>query len=182
MEVSLRLLPREDASLLASMWPLYVHDIAAFDGRVPNRHGMLTDDEACADLVTQGEGVHGWWQDSSMLFPYLIEVDGRAAGFNLIASNPFPTVRSHCDHLVHEFFVHHAWRGTNVAERAAQLGFEAHSGRWEVYTYPTHQRAIGFWRRVVKGASRGEFSEAPEELEWGQRVVWNFQSPGSSGA
>ena len=95
------------------------------------------------------ESLNPWWRDPTSLFPYLIVVDGLPVGFNLIAARSRLPNGIQADFAVHEFFVIHAFRGRSVAEQAAIEGFNRHKGKWEVVTYPTHLRAIAFWRRVV---------------------------------
>ena len=176
MQVELVLTGSGDAHVIRNLWPLYLHDVSAFDGRRPNAHGLLADDEQLTSLAEQGETLAGWWKHPELFFPYLITADGRPAGFDLVAGRGgFPDAID-AEVVVHEFFVLHAYRGRGVGEQAALQGFERHPGRWEVVTYPGHERAIAFWRRVISGASAGVFTEGEEDHPWGRKVAFRFDN------
>lgn len=174
MSVVLRLTDERDAGVIKNLWPLYVHDLSEFDGRTPNRHGLLLEDESITTLTEHGETQKTWWTKPEALFPYLVLVDGVPAGFNLIAARSYLPDGIDADFTVHEFFVLHPYRGRGVAERAAVLGFEAHPGRWEVVTHTTHARAIAFWRRVIGAYTADAYSECEIDHPWGRRVAFRF--------
>ncbi|MCB0126829.1 MAG: hypothetical protein KDE58_31435 [Caldilineaceae bacterium] len=176
MNVELRLSTNEDAQVIRNLWPLYQHDVSAFDGAVPNRYGIFSDNDTTATLAEHGNSLNPWWGDTATLFPYLIVVDGFPAGFNLIAARSRLPAEIQADFVVHEFFVLHAYRGSSAAERAAVEGFNRHRGEWEVVTYPTHLRAITFWRRVVSRYMSMRFSEDEIDHPWGRRVAFRFNN------
>ncbi|MEM7738560.1 MAG: GNAT family N-acetyltransferase, partial [Deinococcota bacterium] len=136
----------------------------------------FNDDETAITLAQHANSLDAWWQDPESLFPYLIVVDGRPAGFNLIAASSRLPQEIQADFVVHEFFVLHAYRGSSVAERAAIDGFNEHRGAWEVVTYPTHLRAIAFWRRVISQYTSTNFSEAEVDHPWGRKVAFHFDN------
>ncbi|TWT32526.1 hypothetical protein KOR34_42890 [Posidoniimonas corsicana] len=184
MNVELKLTDRQDAYVVQNLWPLYRHDVSEFDASfVANRHGLFDCGDRLPTLAehTQHETAR-WWTDPAALFPYLILVDGRPAGFNLVAARSSLPAGIDADFVVHEFFVLHAHRGRKVAERAAVLGFDAHPGSWEVVTWPTHTRAIHFWRRTVSGYAAGEYREDEVDHPWGRRVAFRFESRGGQDA
>src|SRR5690606_29504234 len=109
-------------------------------------------------------------------FPYLILVDDAPAGFNLIAGKAALPKELQVDFVVHEFFILHAYRGSSVAQQAALEGFEKHKGLWEVVTYPTHVRAIKFWRRVIGQYTKDKFTEEELDHPWGRRVSFRFNN------
>jgi predicted acetyltransferase len=117
-----------------------------------------------------------WWQDLKSLFPYLILVDGSPAGFNLVAAKPRLPQGIEADFVVHEFFVLHVYRGSSVTEQAAVQGFNQHRGTWEVVTYPTHLRAITFWRKVISQYTSTQFLEAEVDHPWGRKVAFHFNN------
>lgn len=177
MRVELRPASGEaDARAVRNLWPLYQHDLSAFDGARPNRHGVFGDDDRITTLAQHVTSLDPWWGDPASLFPYLVVAEGRPAGFSLIAARTRLPLGIPADFVVHEFFVLHAYRGCGVAERAALEGFERHRGAWEVATHPNHPRAIAFWRRVVGGYTSGRFSEAEIDHPWGRRVTFRFGS------
>lgn len=174
MNVELKLSTDNDAHIIRNLWPLYQHDVSAFDGTIPNRHGIFSDDETMASLAQYLNSLGPWWRDPESLFPYLILVDGYPAGFNLIAAQPRLPQGIRADFVVHEFFILHAYRGSSAAERAAIQGFDRHRGKWEVVTYPKHLRAIAFWSRVISHYTLKKFSESEIDHPWGRRISFRF--------
>ena len=172
--VELMLTHATDAGPIRNLFPLYLHDIASYEHKPPNRHGVLSDgDERTWDELLDRQAA--WWERPGVLFPYLIRVDGVPAGFDLIASGPYvPT--SGVDFVAHEFFVAHAWRGTGVAADAARMGIARHRGAWEVVTWTTAARALGFWRKTLPGCASGELRETEEDHPWGRKVVFRFDN------
>ncbi len=175
MKVELKLSDDSDAHVIRNLWPLYVHDVSVFDGGVPNRHGVLIDNDGVTSLDAQGVTQQGWWQKPDVLFPYLVLVDGAPAGFNLIARGAFDPDAIKADMTVFEFFVVHAFRGKGVAEQAA-AGFARHPGTWEVVTHPPNVRAIAFWRRVIARATIGDVREEEVDHAWGRKVAFTFSN------
>lgn len=176
MNVELRLSTAQDGQVIKNLWPLYQHDLSEFDGARPNRHGIFNDDETITTFAGHLDTLDAWWQDPRSLFPYLITVDGAPAGFDLIAARPRLPAGIPADLVVHEFFLLHAYRGGPVAERAAVEGFERHRGKWEVVTNVPNRRAIGFWRRVIRGYTAAQFSEGEIDHPWGRRVAFRFDN------
>lgn len=176
MNVELRLSADENAQVIRNLWPLYQHDLSAFDGAVPNRHGIFSNDDETMTLAAHVASLDPWWRDPASLFPYLIVVDGFPAGFNLIAERSRLPTGIQADFVVHEFFVLHAYRASSAAERAAVEGFNRHRGAWEVVTYPTHLRALAFWRRVISRYMAMRFSEDEIDHPWGRRVSFRFDN------
>ena len=174
-KVDLLLTNTKSAGPILNLYPLYLHDVAAYEGKPPNQHGVLSDGaERTWDEVLDGQA--GWWTNPGVLFPYLIRVDGMPAGFNLIASAPFAPTPG-IDFVVHEFFVAHGWRGAGVAEDAAREGFDRHRGTWEVSTWPAAARALDFWRRTLSDCARDSLRESEEDDHpWGRRVVFRFDN------
>lgn len=174
-DFELVLTSEEGALPIQNLWPLYVHDVSAYDGQVPNRQGILLADERVRTLAEQGASLCTWWSQTAVLFPYLARVGGVPAGFNLIASGPYvPTAG--VDFTIHEFFVANPFRGSGVAGRMAQEGIARHMGRWEIVTHPPNARAIAFWRKVLPSCARGEVVETEEDHPFGHKVVWRFDN------
>jgi hypothetical protein len=85
VNVELRRGGEDEARIVKNLWPLYQHDVSAFDGAAPNRHGVFGSD-ATTTLAEHAASLDPWWEDPDALFPYLIVVDGAPAGFDLIAA------------------------------------------------------------------------------------------------
>lgn len=163
------------STALGNLWPLYVYDVSDFDPKDPNRHGVLGEDDDIRTIAEQSRRQDAWFSDPEALFPYIITVNGKPAGFNLIATRGRISPGIDADFVVHEFFVLRAFRGQGVGERAARDGFALHRGRWEVATYPTHARAVSFWRGVLRrhGVT---YSESEGDHPWGTRVAFRFDN------
>lgn len=54
----------------------------------PNRFGVF-EKEDVPTLSEQSKQLDVWWEQPSVLFPYLISVDGIAAGLALVATTPY---------------------------------------------------------------------------------------------
>jgi predicted acetyltransferase len=172
-DVELLLTTAEDAGPIRNLWPLYLHDISAHDGNLPNRHGVY---HASDDVRTLAELDPGdWWSKPRLLFPYLVRVGGIPAGFNLIATGPYVPTPG-IDFVVHEFFVARPFRASGVAMLAAQRGIERHRGAWEIVTYPPAARAIAFWRKTLPACASGALQETEEDHPWGRKVVFRFDN------
>ena len=174
--VKLKLSNATDAHIIQNLWPLYQHEISEFDGNRPNAHGLFGAADDVTTLALHVESLAPWWKEPDALFPYLILLDGRPAGFNLIAARSRLPEGIDADFVVHEFFLLHAYRGRGIGDRAAAEGFDRHRGQWEIVTYPNHARAIRFWRKAVSGYASGEFSEAETDHVWGRKVVFGFDN------
>jgi len=173
MKVELKLTDEKDAHIIKNLFPLYQHEVSEFEGCKPNRHGLVFMDDNVRTLAEVSPGT-SWWKEPEALFPYLILVDGCPAGFNLVAAGARVLVEA--DFVVDEFFVLHAYRGEGVAEQAAIEGFNLHRGKWEVDTWPSHARAVAFWRRVVLAYSPAALMEDAPDHPWGERVSFRFDN------
>jgi aminoglycoside 6'-N-acetyltransferase I len=179
VNIEVKLSDAADAHIIKNLWPAYQHDVSEFDSRqVPNHHGLFRLDDSISTLARHVDTLDSWWREPERLFPYLILVNGYPAGFNLVSARARHPEGIDADFFVHEFFVLHAWRGKGVAERAAVEGFNRHRGKWVVVTYPTHARAIAFWRRVVGNSSPSGHSEQEFDLSWGRRIGFSFDNSG----
>jgi aminoglycoside 6'-N-acetyltransferase I len=182
MNIEFKLSGDGDSHIIKNLWPAYQHEVSEFGPLAHNRHGLFGADDSFTTLAEHTDALSPWWREPEALFPYVILVDGYAAGFNLIAARSRLPEGLDADFIVHEFFVLHAYRGKGVAEKAAIDGFNMHRGKWEVVTYPPHGRAIAFWRRVISSYSSNQYSEDNVDHTWGRKVAWTFdnaQGPGS---
>ncbi len=174
-DLELALTTEADARLILNLYPFYLHDIASYE-RVPvNQHGLPASDDGIRTWDDLLLGQAAWWRKPGVLFPYLIRVNDRPAGFSLISSPPHVPTPG-VDFAVHEFFLAHAWRGTGVAAEAARQSIGRHRGAWEVATWPTAARSIAFWRKTLPTCSRAAVRETEEDHPWGRRVVFRFDN------
>lgn len=139
-----------DRAWLTSVYPLYLHDLSAFDD------GYYELDERGR---WQPDHLPSWLEEGRDL-PLVIVVDGRRVGFALVNRGPSPHVARGCDHRMSEFFVLARERGTGIGARAAHAVFDLLPGVWEVSELPRNERAIRFWRRVIGEYAHGRYHES----------------------
>ncbi|MBI1922643.1 hypothetical protein HYR99_00180, partial [Candidatus Poribacteria bacterium] len=93
MDIKIVLSNKDTAYIIKNLYPLYLHDLSEFGDwkdQVPNAHGILEPDNPdVRTLVEQGEVFNIWWEKPDVLFPFLIRVDGKPAGFAFIATPPY---------------------------------------------------------------------------------------------
>ncbi len=101
---------------------------------------------------------------------FLIKADGRLAGFVMVRRAA--SVADDRDVMdMSEFFVMRKYRRRGVGAEAARLAFDRFPGRWEVREMAANTPAQSFWRRIITGYTRGNFTE-----RWLDDNVWLMQS------
>ena len=156
MKIETLLFTSETAHVFRNLYPLYLHDLSAFNSAAPNEHGIL-ESNPYRTLEEQMEAHNAWLELPDSLFPYLIRVDGAPAGFCLVATHPH--IERDSDYLIHEFFLLHAYRGRGVGQQAAVQAFDRFRGRWHVYVLPDNLRAVSFWRKTISEYTSGDYEE-----------------------
>ncbi|MDF1729579.1 MAG: hypothetical protein P1U53_17705 [Sulfitobacter sp.] len=177
MQVELKLSDGSDAHVLRNLFPLYLHDISEFESIGANSQGVIGCDDD--EVPTHQRPVAAWWQNPEFLFPYLILVDGKPAGFSLVYCGPYlpeELTAQGIEFVIYGFFVLHAHRGTGVAERAAKLSLDRHRGPWEIVTYPDSLRNVAFWKRMLNAYTSGQFTQQAVEHVWGPKVAFTFSN------
>ncbi|MFN3650573.1 MAG: GNAT family N-acetyltransferase [Armatimonadota bacterium] len=118
------------------LYHLYLHDLSEFVELEVDDSGLFP-----------GSGsLDVWWQ-SDALFPFLIRVDRRIAGFAFVCSVPY--VSRGRTYRLNDFFILRGYRQQGVGRTAAGGVFERLRGDWEVGWAPANLPAAAFWRRVV---------------------------------
>jgi predicted acetyltransferase len=118
-----------DKSVVRHLLELYQHDLSEFDGRDVGDHGLY-----------EYRYLDHYWVESDRR-PFLIQVDGRWAGFALVRLGP-PIDMS-------EFFVMRRFRRSGVGREAARQIFRMLPGGWQVRQLASNTSASQFWRRVI---------------------------------
>lgn len=172
-DFQLELTDESNKHVIGNLYPGYLHDIAAYDPRSPNAHGVLADADDVRSWDDVLECQRAWWRNPELLFPYLARVGGRPAGFSLVASGGYVPTEG-VDFVIYEFFIAQAFRRTGTGIRTAQESIAKHRGQWEVVTYPTNDPAIAFWRKALAPCATSGVVETREEHPWGPKVVWRF--------
>jgi predicted acetyltransferase len=139
----------EDASLLANLLELYIHDLSAIF-----RHVELGEDGRYGY-----RGLPLYWSEPERRFAFLIRCDGRVAGFAL-ATRGSPLGDDPEVFDVAEFFVLRRYRASGVGRRAASLLWERLPGRWMVRVSEANSTALTFWRGTIAGFTQATAVEA----------------------
>jgi len=158
---------RDDMPLVAAMARFYVYDVAR--AVAPD-----LDWPAGRDWLYDPVDWSIYWDTDN--HPFLIEADGRLAGFCLVDHRPLV---ARFDWNMGQFFVLGPLVRRGIGREAARLAFRRFPGIWQVAQIPENRAAVAFWRKVVAEASGGRFEErlVPDPAEDGDlRNVLVFES------
>lgn len=98
-----------------------------------------------------------YWQEGHH-HPFLIRVEGRLAGFALIAARSRLTGAAGVFDMA-EFFVMRKYRRRGVGFAAASAAFDRFPGRWEIRQRDENAAATAFWGRVIDRYTGGSYQE-----------------------
>ncbi|MEO8308138.1 MAG: GNAT family N-acetyltransferase [Pseudomonadota bacterium] len=79
------------------------------------------------------------------------------AGFALVTRQTHAARSS--DYRMADFFIARESRRRGVGQAAVRLILDRFAGRWEVVEYSRNPAAVGFWRNVITGYTRGNYQE-----------------------
>lgn len=166
-DVRLRVATAGDATALGNLLELYVHELSdVFPGLHVGADGRFGYPKLPSYFEEEGR------------FPFLIERNGRLAGFALVTrGSPASNDPSVFD--VAEFFVLRAERAGGVGRRAAELLWRRFPGPWTVRVAETNRGAVGFWSSVVLAFAHGDsvdLRRAGDHRGMGWRI-FTFRSP-----
>jgi len=146
-DVVLNAVSPADATLLANLLELYLHDLS----------------EAFPAIELGADGRFGYdylplyWSEPDRRFPFLIQSGGRVAGFVLaMRGSPMSDDPEVLD--ISEFFVLRHYRRSGVGRRAAFLVWDQLPGRWIVRVAEGNSGALAFWTGIVDEYSHGRAS------------------------
>ena len=161
MEVKVVLANEENANIIKNIYPLYLHDLSEFYGDVPNEYGIY-EDEPIKTLAEQYNVQNVWFQKPNKLFPFIIMVDEKPAGFDLVSTGEYAP--KGMDYYVFEFFLLRPYRGKDIASIAAKQVFDKFKGKWGLYVAASgaNLRAEKFWRKTISDYTKDDFEE-----KWG---------------
>ncbi|MWV43399.1 GNAT family N-acetyltransferase [Paenibacillus sp. HJL G12] len=176
MKIKVQLTSKNEAYVIKNLYPLYLYDLSEHYVRFPNIHGVYEDSDEYKTLNDQYEVQNIWWEKPDCLYPYLILVEDKPAGFILIATPP------HCsegiDYFVNDFFLLRPYRGQGIAEQAAIKVFEQFKGRWELFTNSSERNITGqrFWRKTVSNYSKENYAELYGDTFDGHKLIFRFDN------
>src|SRR5437867_2965304 len=156
-----------DVGVIENLVNLYLHE---FSG---------TDPEATGEVGPDGKfryrHLYRYWEEAGR-YPFLIRVDGRLAGFALVARGELVEPQSP-GHTIAEFFVLRPYRGKGVGEESAGKLFGMFPGRWWVAQHPGNKPAQAFWRTVIARYVAGGYEETRRTDGQNDAIVQTFNSP-----
>lgn len=130
----------DEAYIIQNMVPLYAHDTAmhlVHSVLLPNEHGVLDFGDTRELSESRPHRCRSWWKRPEVLFPLLIRVDGRPAGFCVVESprhNP-----DGADHYLTAFFLFHPYRRGDVGRCALRQVFDRFPGQWEISVHAENE-------------------------------------------
>jgi len=173
MKIEMVLATKETERVIKNLYPLYLYDLAEIYGNLPNEYGIF-EEGSIKTLAEQYELQNIWFEKPGILYPYIILVDSKPAGFALISTKQF-TPKS-TDYYLYEFFLLRPYRGIGIAEEGAKQVFRRFKGKWALYTsHENNERGIGFWRKVLGNHTGGDYEETSGETFLGDGIKTIFR-------
>jgi predicted acetyltransferase len=144
----------EHEEALRNLLQFYIYDFSEFIDAHVEEDGRFRD-----------YPLSDYWTEEDH-FPYVIRLDGRYAGFVLVAEDSESL-------SINEFFILKKYRREGLGKQVAKDIFDLHKGRWEVFQIEKNKPAQNFWRSVIKEYTGGDFTEREDEHK---RVIQKFVS------
>ena len=140
MNTAIRPAEEKDRLLLKNLFNLYQNEFSDYTDEfgLPDGDGYFAPDTV-NEVLPYGDGV----------YPYIILIDGRNAGFLLVTDSRYA---DGCDWRFEEIYLVRAARGKGAAKAAALLAMRGRPGRWRLSVYRENARARAFWRAVSRAA------------------------------
>jgi predicted acetyltransferase len=112
------------------------------------------------------------WFSNDHSHPLLILKGAEPVGFALVTRPRIPAAGEPAsDYRMSEFFVRKQHRKAGMGRDAATLIFDRFAGDWVIVEYMRNPGAVAFWRRVIAGYSRGQYTERSRHGEVQQRFT-----------
>ena len=132
--------------IIFNLMQLYTYELSFFE-------------DETTEFVLQDNGLYVvskytelYWKEDKR-HPYVLKCDGEIAGFVLERLNEEGMYE------IAEFFVLNKYRKLGAGTFMANEMFKRFKGKWEIRTLLKNKRAQEFWRKVVRDASNGNFTE-----------------------
>ena len=132
--------------IIFNLMQLYTYELSFFE-------------DETTEFVLQDNGLYVvskytelYWKEDKR-HPYVLKCDGEIAGFVLERLNEEGMYE------IAEFFVLNKYRKLGAGTFMANGMFKRFKGKWEIRTLLKNKRAQDFWRKVVRDASNGNFTE-----------------------
>ncbi|MDR7073084.1 GNAT family N-acetyltransferase [Fictibacillus barbaricus] len=156
--IDIRKAELKDKEILKNLMQFYFYDFTEFIDVHPTSNGLFSDYPY----------LDNYWEEEGR-YPYLVELQGKLAGFALIRLIHTPE-KSYCS--MAEFFILKKFRRTGLGRAVAHRMFDLHKGNWEVLQIEKNKPAQTFWRKVIHDYCDGKFFEREAE----GKVIQEFVS------
>ncbi|MBE0699139.1 MAG: GNAT family N-acetyltransferase [Anaerolineaceae bacterium] len=157
----------EHREVMYGLMNLYLYDFSEFTGEDCSEKGSFSDGN-----------LFRYWIEPNR-FPFLIQVDGKYAGFILVRDQRTPGAEWATHHIA-EFFIMRKYRRMKIGQRAAWTIFDRFPGHWFVADTEENFPAQAFWRKTITEYTGGNFQEVRVE-EW-EGPVQLFKSKQKEGS
>jgi len=137
-----------DEPVLANLLNLYLYDFSEAFGDPPGPDGRFVYERLPLYFTEAGRT------------PFLIQSDGRLAGFALVTRGSMIDAAPLVWDLT-EFFVTRGLRRRGIGQIAASELFARFPGAWEVRALDRNKGAFEFWDRAISRHTAGEFEMVP---------------------
>ncbi|MEJ8546309.1 GNAT family N-acetyltransferase [Brevibacillus borstelensis] len=147
MNIALKKAALEEKTVIRNLLELYNHDFSE-----------------CMDLDVDEQGQYGYpyldeyWTDQDR-FPFLIQADGKWAGFVLVRKITDEHSRTACYYSIAEFFIMRKFRRSGLGKTIAHQIFRMFPGNWEVFWLAANLPAQQFWRKTISEYTAGDYQE-----------------------
>lgn len=149
-KIKLKAATLSDYPMIQNLASYYVYDRTGFMGWPCSENGVFE----CIDFKHYFEN-----PDEK---GFIVKVNDELAGFVLLdKTHLIETV----DWNMGEFFILRKFQGKGIAAEVALEIFNTYPGKWSVAVMPENLQALKFWRKTVKKASRGQFTEVCKTAE-----------------
>ena len=159
--VTIELATERDATLLANLLELYIHDLS---------------EVFPVELGVDGRFGYGslplYWSNPDTHFAFLFRLNSRIAGCALVARGS-PATSDLQDLDLAEFFVLRSHRRSGIGRIAASLLFDHLPGNWVVRVSEANSAAVAFWESTI---SRYTHGAAAKTLHPGKHHLFHVHS------
>lgn len=137
-----------DRQWIQTVWPDYLEDLGLLNTGIFPALGEVGHREP--------DHLQRWLVDRNAHLITILD-DARPAGFAMVVRQN--DASREAEYRMAEFFIAREHRRRGVGRGAVRLILDRFAGRWEITEYTRNPAAVGFWRSVVAGYTRGDFRE-----------------------
>lgn len=137
-----------DRAALHRLYALYLHDLSEFTEHYALDAEARWEPSYLDDMLGR-----------AVCHCLLLRSGGAAAGFSLVAQQPFPFMPADADFHLAEFFVAKPYRRRGLGRQAADATLRRFPGRWSLTVVDGNEPASAFWRRVVGELTGNDYAE-----------------------